>query len=143
MGRVETALKTEIIRLARKEDRSLAKKNAEEFKRLNRKLAMVVNELNALKRRQDAAVSQQRLEKVKETSPEALENTRLSPKLIKKLRKKLKISQPQMARLVGVSNASIGFWESGTVKPRPAMRAKIIGLRQLGRRDVQRLLAQG
>ena len=143
VGRVEAALKTEISRLARKEVRPLAKKSAEEFRRLSRKLSIVLAELAAIKRRQNVETSERRLAHVAEgATPESVGKARLSPRLIKKRRARLNVSQPELAELLGVSPAAVAFWESGKARPRPEMRAKIIGLRQLGRRDARRLLTQ-
>ena len=142
MGKVEAAVKSEIVRLARKEVRSLAQHNAKAFRAMNARLSKVVAEVEALKRHGAHQVAQQRLHEVGQPAPMVEEQTRLSPGLIKKLRRRLDISQGQMARLLKVTPAAVGFWETGDSKPRPEMRARIIALRTLGRRDVKQLLDQ-
>ena len=64
----------------------------------------------------------------------------MSPDLIKKLRARLGITQAELAVLVGVTGPAVAQWEGGTSEPRGENRAIVVGLRQLGRRDVQVLL---
>ena len=66
---------------------------------------------------------------------------RLSPGLIRKLRKRLALSQAAVARLVGVSPAAVVQWEQGRATPAGKNRAALVGLRRLGRRQAKRLLA--
>ena len=143
MGKVESAIKMEISRLARREARQILAKSIEEVRRLNRKMAQIAGELNAVKTRLAQESTRTRFQQVAGgVAVEAAERARLSRGLIKKLRHKLKLTQPELARLLGVSISAVGFWESGRVRPRPEMKAKIIGLRSLGRRDVRRLLGE-
>ena len=79
---------------------------------------------------------------MKSVSSEDGGKVRLSPQLIKKLRKRLNISQPELAILVGVSPAAVGFWETGKSNPRPDTKARLVALRSLGRRDARRLLEE-
>ena len=141
MGKVESAIKAEISRLARREARQLLAKSVAEVRRLNRKVGQFARELRALKGGLAQTNTLTRFRQASEAvATEEADRGRLSPGLIKKLRGKLKITQPEFARLLGVSISAVGFWESGKVRPRPQMRAKIIGLRTMGRRDVRRLL---
>ncbi len=141
MGKVESAIKMEISRLARREARQILAKSVEEVRRLNKKLAQIAGEVNAIKSRLAQESTRTRFQQAAGgVAVEAAESARLSPGLIKKLRRKLKLTQPELAKLLSVSVSAVGFWESGRVRPRPEMKAKIIGLRSLGRRDVRRLL---
>ena len=67
---------------------------------------------------------------------------RLSPGLILTLRRRLKITQAELAKLVGVSTVAVGLWESSSTHPRRETKARIVALRSLGRREVRRLLAK-
>jgi len=67
---------------------------------------------------------------------------RMSPRLIRTLRKRLGISQADLAKLVGVSTVAVGTWESGRSRPRAESKARIAALRSVGRREVKRLLAE-
>ena len=74
-------------------------------------------------------------------SEEEARAARLSPRLIRKLRQRLALSQAAVARLVGVSPAAVVQWEQGRATPAGKNRAAIVGLRRLGRRQAKRLLA--
>ena len=43
--------------------------------------------------------------------------------------------------IIGASANSLFQWESGKAEPRAATKAKIIAMRELGRREVKKLLA--
>jgi len=143
MGRIETTLREEIARLARREARNLQARHVEDLRRLKRRVAELGNELDALKGERAVEQSKSRMaEATKSVAAEKAAKARLSPGLIKKLRKRLKISQPELAKLLGVSPAAVGFWESGKSNPRVETKTRIVALRNLGRRDVRRLLAE-
>lgn len=57
-------------------------------------------------------------------------------------RRRLGLTQAQMAQLLGVSPLSIYKWESGQVMPRAAQLAKIAGLKKMGVREARRRLAE-
>ena len=85
------------------------------------------------------------------TAPQAMEATtprsdgrsgsRLSAGLIKKLRKRLGISQGELALLVEVSQPAVASWEQDRAKPREGARARVIALRDLSKNEVQERLA--
>jgi len=143
MGKVESVLKDEIRRVAKKVSREVQAKTVEDVRRLKARLSALQEEVKRLKHEQAQAQARERMATAKESVPEeATSKIRMSAKLIKKLRKRLNVTQPELARLVGVSNAAVGFWESGKSNPRPVLKVKIAALRQLGRRDVRRLLEE-
>jgi DNA-binding transcriptional regulator YiaG len=76
-----------------------------------------------------------------EVSEDQARVSRLSPRLIRKLRLRLGLSQAALARLVGVSTGAVAQWERGGAAPAGQNRRALLGLRRLGRRDVKRLLA--
>ena len=142
MGKVESALREEITRLARKVTRSVQSRTVEDVRRLKKRVATLQTEIATLKREQAGEVSRSRMaEATKSIKDKGATTARLSPGLIQKLRKRLKISQSDMAVLLGLSTSAVGFWESGKAQPRPDMKARIVALRNLGRRDVRRVLA--
>jgi DNA-binding transcriptional regulator YiaG len=77
-----------------------------------------------------------------QASDDEVSRARLSPALIRKLRSRLGLTQVQVAGLLGVTGAAVAQWESGASTPSDGNRATLIALRKLGRRDVQRLLAE-
>ena len=73
--------------------------------------------------------------------PEEVKAARVSPRLIKKLRARLGITQGELATLVGVSGSAVGAWEYGKAKPEGHNREALVALRKLGRREVRGILA--
>ena len=141
MGKVETALKAEIVRLARRETRKQAAKQAGDLHRLRQRVAALEHEVRAVK----AARAEEQLKTKIRTATETVageQTVRLSPRLIRSLRGRLGISQAELARLVGVSTITVGLWESGKNRPRPESKSRIAALRGLGRREARRLLAK-
>ena len=142
MSKVESALREEITRLARKVTRTMQARTVEDVRRLKKRVANLQTEIATLKREQAREASRSRMaEATKSIKEEGAKKARLSPGLIQKLRKRHRISQSDMAVLLGVSTSAVGFWESGKAQPRPDMKARIVALRNLGRRDVRRVLA--
>jgi len=143
MSKLEATLREEIGRLARKAARNVLSRTADEVRRLKKRVAELQVEIAGLKRSRAREISRSRmLEATQTVVSESVKKSRLSAGLIRKLRKRLKISQAEMAVLVDVSAGAVGFWETGKSQPRPDVRAKIVALRKLGRRDIQRLLAE-
>jgi DNA-binding transcriptional regulator YiaG len=143
MGKIEQTIKSEIVRLAKKQLRAACGPLAREvrqLKRIVRELCRTVRPLKALGAELEAQRAAQ-LAKL-EAAPEEVKAARLSPRLIKKLRSKLGISQGGLATLVGVSAPAVAFWEQGRAKPREQTKAALVALRKLGKRDVNKLLAE-
>ncbi|MCH7891697.1 MAG: helix-turn-helix transcriptional regulator [Gemmatimonadetes bacterium] len=65
---------------------------------------------------------------------------RVTPASIKRHRSRLKLSQAELGTLLDVSTNTIVRWEAGTSNPRVQHRAALIKLRDLGRRDVTKML---
>jgi|GEM_PF-2100571 DNA-binding transcriptional regulator YiaG len=61
---------------------------------------------------------------------------------IRKLRKKLRISQTKLGSLVGVSTSSVVSWEKGKFQPKKDRVAQLSDLAKLGKEDVRKLLAE-
>lgn len=142
MGKIETVLKGEIGRLARREAKAMVAKHIDELRRLRKRVASLERELEAVK----AARAQEHAKRKVTTAVAAVEGEkvpaiRLSPRLIRSLRTRLGISQADLAKLVGVSAVAVGNWELGKSKPRDESKAKIAALRSIGRREVRRLLS--
>lgn len=143
MGKLETALRAEITRLSRREARNLTAKHAEELKKLRWRVIALERELKALKSARTEEQIKRKMKNAAQTvASEETPAARLSPQLIRSLRRRLNISQADLARLIGVSTVAVGTWESGRSKPRPEAKAKVVALRSLGRREVKRLLAE-
>ena len=66
----------------------------------------------------------------KPKAPETdVQEARISPGLIKKLRKRLGITQRELAALVGVSGPAVQSWEQGNARPGGDNLAALVALR--------------
>ena len=141
MGKIETTLKAEIIRLSRHQAKGLISKPVTELRRLRQRVGALERELRAFKAARADEKAQTKIRAATEMVA-GEQSVRLSPRLLKTLRARLDISQAELAKLVGVSTSAVVFWEAGRSKPRPETKARFAGLRKLGRREVRRLLGE-
>ena len=141
MGKMESILKSEISRLARREIRPLVNPMRRQLRSLLREVVVLRRQTSRMVRT-TSRLEQAQMEHVGELSvPEPeLQRARMSPGLIKKLRGKLGITQGQLAALIDASAAAVQSWEQGIARPGGTNKASIVALRKLGRRDVAKLL---
>ena len=88
-----------------------------------------------------AAAKGMKKARVKKAAPKAEKGPRLTPAGIRSLRKKLGVSQKQLASLTGVTMGAVALWEKGTFKPKEEKIAKLMELRKLGKRQVKEMLS--
>jgi DNA-binding transcriptional regulator YiaG len=143
MGALETTIKTEIIRLARRELRKISVPMAHNVRCLERTISQIRKTILELQRL--TAVQQKELKKKKvllKATPEEVKKSRFSPRLIRSLRKQLGISQKELATLVGVTVGAVHMWESGKFMPKAEKKGVMVALRKLGREGVRKLLEE-
>jgi DNA-binding transcriptional regulator YiaG len=140
MSNLGVVLKSEIIRLARKETRI----QVEPLRKANSLYRREIAEL----KRQVATLGRQlkstRKDKEIQTTPDAetaASNVRFSAKSVRPLRSKLGLSVAEFATLIGSSSQSVYNWEAGTTAPQPRQVAAMAALRSVGRREVQARLS--
>jgi len=142
VAKIEAAIKEAVLRGARRQVRSVTGPVRREVRRLRHLVAQLRRDVSALR---DVATQWERMARATPWQPAVTEvelrEARLSPGLVRKLRVRLGLSQSALARLVGVSAASVVQWEQGRSKPAGSHRKNLVGLRKLGRREVKRLLA--
>jgi DNA-binding transcriptional regulator YiaG len=143
MGKLEATIKTEIMRLARRE----LHKVSVPLKRDVRLLKITASQLRkaALPLERFAVQKQKELSKREirlEASPEELKKSRFSPRLIRSLRKKLRVTQKELALLAGVTVGAVQKWETGKFQPKTVKKARLAALRRLIRSDVKKLLEE-
>jgi len=142
MGKVESILKSEIIRLASRE----MKKSFVPLRRDVWSLKSTVSQLRKsvliLQRFMNQQEKQMGSKPVPEVTPEEMKKARFSPRLIKSLRKHLGVSQREMAALAGVTIGAVFQWEKGTFEPKDEKKKILVGLRKLGRREARALLEE-
>lgn len=67
---------------------------------------------------------------------------RLTADRIRKVRTKLAISQEQFAKILGVNTQSVNFWENGKTSPRLILKKQIAAIRDMGKREIAKILAE-
>jgi DNA-binding transcriptional regulator YiaG len=141
MAKFEVIIKSEMVRLAKREVRKICVPLGRDVRSLKGTVSQLRKAVFALQR--ITAVQQKELEKGKmplEASPEEVKSSRFSPRLIRSLRGHLGITQKELAILTGVTVGAAHLWESGQFKPSMKKKAIMVALRKLGRREVRKLL---
>lgn len=142
MAKIEVAIRDAIARGSRKQVRQVAGPVRREVRKLRQTVRQLRTEVSALKA---VAAQWQRATRGRPWQPEVSEReskeARLSPRLIRKLRTRLALSQARVARLLGVSPAAVVQWEQGRSTPSDQNRRALVALRKLGRREVKQVLA--
>jgi len=143
MAKFEGIIKSEIMRLAKREIRKIAVPLGSDVRSLKSAVSQLRKAVLTLQR--ITANQQKVLEKGKkplEAAPEEVKMSRFSPRLIRSLRGHLGITQKELAILTGVTVGAIHQWESGQFKPSMKKKAVMVALRKLGRREVRKLLEE-
>jgi DNA-binding transcriptional regulator YiaG len=136
-------IKSEIVRLAKREIRKIARPLSRDVRSMRSTVSQLRKTVLALQRLTARQESELRKGKVPlEAAPEEVKKSRFSPRLIHTLRKRLGITQKEMATLVGVTVGAIYQWENGIFEPRGQKKGILVALRKLGRRDVRKLLEE-
>ncbi|MGA2081842.1 MAG: helix-turn-helix domain-containing protein [Holophaga sp.] len=142
MSNVASALKEEIVRLARKETRA----ETEGFKKAS---AQLRSEVYALKRRvaslekvvsrlsKSAAAGKKSM-----TTPPDATRVRFRAKGLIALRRRLGLSAMDMGTLLGVSAQTIYNWEGEKSRPRQQQMVAFASLRGIGKRQATAKLAE-
>jgi len=141
MSKLETIIKSEIVRLAKREVRKISVPLGRDVRFLKSGVSELRKAVLTLQR--ITANQQKELERGKmplEAAPEEVKVSRFSPRLIRSLRGHLGITQKELAILTDVTVGAIHQWESGQFKPSMKKKAVMVALRKLGRREVRKLL---
>ncbi len=141
MAKFETMIKSEVVRLAKREVRKISVPLGRDVWALKSAVSQLRKAV--LKLQRIAATQQKELEKGKmplEAKPEEVKMSRFSPRLIRSLRGHLGLTQKELAILTGVTVGAAHLWESGKFKPSTKKKAIMVALRRLGRREVRKLL---
>lgn len=142
MTNLSQVLRSEIIRISRKEFKAAITpvKTSNHSLRLEiSKLKKQVAELEKIKKQMIV-----RSNKVPAVTPEEVQKARFTSNTIKKLRRKLGLSQDTLAKLMGVSGNTIALMEkkTGRLKLRQKTLESLILVRGMGKRDVRKKLEE-
>lgn len=140
MANLASALKDEVVRLAKKEIRietQSLKKSSAEYRSDIAALKRHVGQLQKQVARLEKSISRQ-----PQTEPETLiaHKVRFTAKGFITLRKRLGLSATEAASLIGVTAQSIYSWEAGRSSPRAQQLANIAVLRGMGKKEVRAVL---
>ena len=139
MPDLKQVLNDEIRRLARKEVKLAVAPLQANIVALRKQIAELKKSLAAADKtiaviRKDSGAP---VEEVRKEAP----RLRLNAAGIVRIRSKLKLSQSDFARVLGVSMHTISSWEKGKSCPRAGVKARICALRVAGKRRIKALLA--
>jgi DNA-binding transcriptional regulator YiaG len=141
MGKLESTIKSEIQRLAKREIRAAFIPLRREARAMRLKVASLSKGIGSLNR----MTKELHLEEAKpklEATPEEVNASRLTPDRIRRLRKKLGISMRELGVLTGSSVGAVLSWEKGKFKPRGEKKSALVALRKVRKREVKKLLAE-
>ena len=143
MGKVGSIIKSEIIRLAKREVRKVSVPLSKDVRLLKNTISRLRKSVLSLER--FAAHRQKELSRREiqlEAPMEEIKQSRFSPRLLQSLRKKLGITQKELAILAGVSLGAAHLWETGKFRPKDNKMGVLVALKKLNRRQVRELLKQ-
>ena len=143
MPNIGALLKEEIRRLAKREARSLMASLRKDNARLKRTAAQFKRSLAALARhtRRLVAEADARLTEGVKVSLEEAAQVRLGAARIRALRKRLRLSQVELGRLLGVSGKTVLMWEKKSkLRLRDKAKAAVVAVLKLSAREAKRKL---
>jgi DNA-binding transcriptional regulator YiaG len=141
MANFATALKAEILRLARKEVRQQTAALQRASAAHRRQIAALRRQVVALERKAGELGRRSARPAPVEDEAGSAAAPRFVAKGLKSLRARLGASAGDLGRLLGVSGQSVYNWENGKATPRRAQLLALAELRGLGKREVQARLA--
>lgn len=141
MPNFSTILKSEIIRLSKKEIKAAVQPLKSANVSLKKTVAELKKRVSALESENKRLLLQQPEKKVQQ-SPELPDNIRVSSKTIISLRKKLGLSQGAFGKLLGVSSNAVFSMEhkTGRLRLRSATLSAFLEIRDMGKREVMKKL---
>lgn len=143
MPKIEAAIKEAITRGTGRQVRQVVRPLRRGLLRLRQAVGQLRRDLKTL--RQVATQWQRVVERTPLTpqvSEEEAKAARLSPRLIQRLRNRLRLSQTALSQLLGVNRATVARWELGLSAPSSTHRMAVVALRKVGRKEVKDLLAR-
>ncbi len=135
MSNIATILKQEIIRLARREARSLTKSLHKASAQFRRDIAELKRQ-NTKARAEIVRLQRQSLKSGIAPIAEApAEKVRYSAASVVAQRKRLGLSAEAFGKLIGVTGHTIYKWEHGAARPRSAQLAAFAAVRGIGKTE--------
>ena len=144
MPNVAQVLKEEVSRLSRKEIRAQCGPLRKQLQSLRKTVRDQQQQIETLEKALSKMVSQTAGEAgtslYAPTESDGSSRARVTPASIRRHRLRLNLSQAELAHLLSVSTNTIVRWEQGSSAPRAQHRTALLRVRDMGRRDVTRIL---
>ena len=142
MGKIESTIKSEIERLAKREVKTVFRPLRKEVWAIRLKLSNLLKAFTPMNRLAKEISESKAKEPKLAASPEEVKASRFTPERIRGLRNKLGISQRELGNLVGATTGAVLSWEKGKFKPQGEKKAALVALRKVKKRDVKKILAE-
>ena len=143
MANIGSILKEEIRRLAKREARAMFKKLQSNHLKLKARVAELRQEVAVLERLTVPLKKAPLSLCEAELTPERVNKARISAKIVAVTRKRLRLSQADFAKLLGVTGNTVWQWENrknGRLQIRDKAKAAFVSVRGIGVREAKRRL---
>ncbi len=136
MANVQSVLKDEIRRVAKKEIKAETGSTKQAVAQYRRDIARLKRQVRKLEKTV-GFLTRQESKRVGTVgnADEITENVRFSPRSVRAQRQRIGFSAADYAKLVGVSSLTIYNWEHGKNRPKGPQLAKLVALRGIGKRE--------
>ena len=147
MSNVVKILKAEIARISKKEAKNATQAIGKSNTWLRKTVADLKKRLVVLEKenkRLGAIVKKYQVAQPEKVDAEEGKKARFTSRGIRALRKKLRLSQADFGKLLGITAHSVFLWEKkiGALNLRDKTKAAILGIRGLGARDAKEKLKE-
>lgn len=140
MPDLKNLLNDEIRRLARKEIRIALEPLMTQLANQKKTISDLKKQIVDLEKLMRKA-NPEKIAEIEEAAENEDTKIRLNAAGIIRIRKKHKLTQSELAKLLGVATHTVSIWELGKSAPRAAMKQKICDLRSVGKREINARLA--
>jgi DNA-binding transcriptional regulator YiaG len=140
MPDLKNLLNDEIRRLARKEIRIALEPLMTQIANQKKTISDLKKQIVDLEKLMRKA-NPEKIAEIEEAAENEDTKIRLNAAGIIRIRKKHKLTQSELAKLLGVATNTVSIWELGKSAPRAAMKQKICDLRSVGKREINARLA--
>lgn len=140
MPDIKTVFSEEVRRLAKKEVKAAVLPLAKTISEQRQIISDLKKRIAVLEKSCTAAETVKA--PVADTSAGESKKIRLNAAGIARIRNKLKLTQSEFAKLLGVSTHTVSIWELGKVSPRQETKNAICALRGISKREIKKRLIE-
>jgi DNA-binding XRE family transcriptional regulator len=140
MGKMKATINSEILRLVKREVRNAFFPIGRKVRAMELKLSGLSKSLAFLGRAAKERIRTEEREKLRLEATSEGKASRFIPGRIRNLRKRLGISQRELALLTGVSRWAVVMWEKGKFKPSRDNKAALGALGKLSKPSAKRMI---